>query len=342
MPISLTSLVQKEKPAPVLKGLAAVGSAQHDFGSVQQNAELRHNFILVNEADVPIRITGMKSSCSCTWAETNGNFVGSILKPKEKLTFPVFFHTGSLQNTANGKIRIDFQYQKKDPKLVNDGKLLLEVTSTILPDYRLEPQELKLGNIHALESQKAKATLRVVPDQLKTLDVLSIKPSSELLTAQIVSSGEKGYEVEVEFDASSLPETQEFSGHLVVETNSKTLPKGLVRVEATYYAPANINPSSIIVTSDKSGTVVEKIRIDTSVPSQLNSVVCGSGGLIRAAFDSVQKSDKHFLTLSIDPCREAEINETITLELSFFPLVGKSVTRSCPVSVYRFHQGEKP
>jgi hypothetical protein len=44
----------------------------------------------------------------------------------------------------------------------------------------------------------------------------------------------------------------------------------------------------------------------------------------------------------VDPCRGAEINETLTLKIVLFPAGGKSITQTCLVIIYHFHKGEKP
>jgi hypothetical protein len=177
MPLDPKMIVPIRK-LPTRKGLASVGSAVHDFGKVQQKEELRHDFVLTNEADVPIRVVAMQSSCSCTWAESNDTFVGSLIEPRQKIDFPLFIHTGTLQDKANGKITITYCFQSDDPKLAGEEKFTLEVNGTILPDYRIEPQNVRLGEVRALESQTAKAVFRVVPVQLKTLEIWNIEPSS--------------------------------------------------------------------------------------------------------------------------------------------------------------------
>ncbi|GHT11734.1 hypothetical protein FACS1894170_05700 [Planctomycetales bacterium] len=61
MPLDPAKIVPVQK-LPTRKGLAAIGSAMHDFGDIQQKTELRHDFVLTNESDVPIRIAGMQKS----------------------------------------------------------------------------------------------------------------------------------------------------------------------------------------------------------------------------------------------------------------------------------------
>jgi hypothetical protein len=274
----------KEQP-PIHGGLVVVGSAVHEFLPSGQKEELYHTFVLTNEAKVPLYIVGLKSSCGCTWAADNDQFVGSTLKPNDVFDFPVFLNTGTSQNHASGKIIISYRHETDDPKLAFEGKLLLEVSVPILPDYRIEPLEIDFGDINGLNVQHVKTTFQVIPDRLKNLVIKEVRPSIDILTTRILSSKESCYEIEVGLDVSSFTENRAFRGHLVIETNSETLPKGIAQVKAQYIAPVNIQPSSIVIPSDKEGTVNEEVLVFTSSPSQIISVDCGLSGFIHTVFD---------------------------------------------------------
>jgi hypothetical protein len=176
--------------------------------------------------------------------------------------------------------------------------------------------------------------------QLKTLEIVDIRSSSALFTVNILSSSTEGYEVEVTFDGSSLANSERVHGHLVIETNSETVPRGLVSLSASYVAPITTEPSFILISSDKEGTIQETVQIISSVPSQIRNVSESSTGLIRVEFDSALKTDEHFLTFSIDPCHDAAIDATITLEMVLFLAGGESIIQTVPVTIYRFQKGE--
>jgi len=324
-------------PRPARMGLTVLDSHTHHFGEVRQNTQLQHDFVLTNKVDVPIRILGMQSSCSCTWSESNDNFVGSTLAPGHKVDFPVFINTGTYQDKANGKINIIYRYQSDDPKWLGEEILTLEVTATILPDYRIEPQELKFGDILALESQTAKRSFRVTPVQMEMLEIIDIKPSSGLFTANIVSSGQ-GYEIEVAFDGSSLANSETVHGHLIIDTNSVTVPRGIVMLAASYVAPISTEPSYILISSDKEGIMKEKVQVVSSVPSQIRSVGKSSTDLVHVEFDSALKAEKHTITFTINPCRDAAIDETIPVEIVLFPAGRESIIQAVPVTLYRFYK----
>ena len=140
---------------PSRKGLIALDSPAHDFGEVRQNTQLRHDFVLTNNVNVPIRIVGMQSSCSCTWSESNNTIEESDIVPGQKVDYPVFINTCTYQDKASGKIIIIYRYQSDNPQWEGEEILALEVTATILPDYRIDPLNLSFGEIRALESQTA-------------------------------------------------------------------------------------------------------------------------------------------------------------------------------------------
>ena len=330
---------QSAPPLPVKGGLEVIGGNSYDFGEQPQKTELYNEFTLVNNSSVPIRFTGIQSSCGCTWAQDNDKIVGSRLGPNDYLDFIVFLSTGSQQTAASGKIRLDYRHETDDPNLAFEGKLILQVEATILPDYRMEPLELDFGEINGLDVQKVQKRLRITPEQLKSLVVDEIRPSIDVLTINIVSMDDNVYEAEVTLDVSSFTENRDLRGHLVVSTNSEAVPKGIVRVKAKYVAPVNVQPSAIIISSDQEGMVEEAILISTSSPSQLIRVDCGAESSVRAEYDSAHKSDRHTIKLIVAPCDDHS-DQTIRLELSLFPSSGESVLRSFPVSVYRFKKGD--
>ncbi len=227
---------------------------------------------------------------------------------------------------------------------------LLTVEATILPDYRIEPLEIDFGEINGLDPTglTKKASFRVTPDQLKTLEIAEVKPSIDILAAKILPLEKtESYEIEIELDLSSFTESRAFRGHVVVSTNSETLPKALVTIKAQYVSPVDIQPASLIISSEKSGTTEEEVRIFTSVPSILRRVNCGESCLIRAEFDTAQRSERHDIHLFVAPIeaeRTEDLDATIFVELELFPPNGESFSLSKPVSVYRFRnsiQGER-
>jgi len=322
------------------KGLAAIGSASHHFGEVKQNTELRHDFVLTNNVEVPIVVVGMKSSCSCTWSKNNDSFVGSTIEPGQKIDYPAFLNTGTFQDRASGTIAVIYRYQGDEPQWDGEEILTLEVVGKILPDYRIEPVDLSFGEVISLVSPIAKKHFRVTPMQMESLEIRDIKSSSSFYTVNIVSSGVEGYEVEVTFDGSSLGNSERIHGHLVIETNSKTVPSGLVNLSVSYIAPITIEPSFILIGSDKVGTVREQVQIFSSVPSQITKVDVSSTDLVRVEFDSATQADEHFIAFTIDPCRDTAIDATIPVEMTLFPPGRESVTQTFPVTLYRFQKGE--
>ncbi len=137
-------------------------------------------------------------------------------------------------------------------------------------------------------------------------------------------------------DVSSFTQSRAFRGHVVVTTNSEMLPKCLVPVKAQYLSPVDIQPSSIIVSSDRTGDVEEEFRIFTSCPSRLVRVVTNSQPIVRSEFAKDRLSETHSVKIFVAPSSESDIDATLLVELSLFPDQGESVTIKKNVSVYRF------
>ncbi|MDR1477773.1 MAG: DUF1573 domain-containing protein [Planctomycetaceae bacterium] len=329
-----------DKSSPSLGALKAVGSANHTFAPSGQDEEINHTFVLKNDANVPVFITGVRSSCGCTWVANKDSFVGSVLTPGEVLDFPVFVSTANAMGKVSGRVLISYRYQTCDLRPVFENNLLLEVTAPIMSAFRIEPPVIDFGNIDSLGAQYVTAMFRVIPNQSDAFEVKDIRPSVGLLATKVLSSKESCYEIEVRLCVSSFTEDQFFSGHVVVETNCEVLPKAVVPVRARYVAPVVGQPSAIVISSEKEGSVKKEVFVVTSLPSQIVRVAHGSSGFVRVEFDSEGKTGYHVVVISVDPCPMSEIDEKISLELMLFPPDGKSIEMSCPVSIYRFKKGE--
>jgi hypothetical protein len=315
-------------------------NGHHDFGAVRQKEVLVNIFKLTNKSSHTVRIVSLESSCGCTVAETKDELISNLVQPNSEINFPVSFSSGTAQDKIEGVIAIYYRLDtdKQDDDSVR--KLRISVIADILPDYLIEPYIVDFGKIDGLDSQKAKSQFRIIADQLKPLEINSIKPSNDFISAKIISSKDSVYDVEVGLDLSSMNKSQDFFGHLIVETNSKNVPKKIVKISAKYIAPVEVEPSSIIIPSTDEGTIDKTIQISTSVPSELSDIKYNSSK-IKITKELKLKSKLHNFKFSVAPSGQTDIDETISFELTLFPINGESVKRLTSISIYRFGKGEK-
>jgi hypothetical protein len=316
-------------------------SGFHDFGIVGQKETLRHNFILTNKSQIPLRIVGLESSCGCTVADTGKDFFNSAIKTNEKIDFPVVFSTGTGQGKIAATIAVYYQQVFEDPSIAPLRKSLVEVIATIKPDYQIEPYVIDLGKVNGLEVQKVYSKFSIITDQLETLDIKEIRPSTDAITTKLISHNGSKYEYEISLDVTSFVESQEFNGNIIIETNSKLIPQKLVKVCANYNAPISVTASSVIISSEEAGNVEKQILISTSVPSQLAEVETLPNRFVRVSFDAEEISKNHTVNFFVEPCLDADIDEKIVLNVTLFPIgEGKSVNKIIPITMFRFRKGK--
>jgi hypothetical protein len=190
-------------------------SGFHDFGIVGQKETLRHNFILTNKSQIPLRILGSESSCGCTVADTGKDFFNSAIKMDEKIDFPVVFSTGTGQGKIAATITVYYEQVLAEPSAAPLWSSQVEVIATIKPDYRIEPYEIDLGKINGLEVQKVNSKFSIIADQLETLEIKDIRPSTDTMTTKLISHDGSKFEYEISLDVTSFVATQEFNGNLI-------------------------------------------------------------------------------------------------------------------------------
>jgi len=277
----------------------------------------------------------MKSSCSCTWTEDSKKFVGCIIPAGEKVELPVRLNTGISQDEASGKIVIHYQHLTESKKSIYEDRLILEVRSTVKPDYRIDPEEIDFGEIDGYRSQKAEASFAITPVVFPYLELVNTRTSGDMLKATFLPNENNFYPIHVDFDLLTYNSTQQINGYIVVETNSKTMPNALIPVKAKYIAPAELFPDSIVIASDRNGDVSETICVMCSVDSKIIQIDCGKTGLIHSDFEEINKKE-HQVSLTISESGQSDLDEIIRIDLELLSDREKSFSKSLFLPVYRF------
>ncbi len=320
-------------------GLVVVGAGVHNFGERHQEELLTHSFSLVNQADVPIRITGFKTSCSCVVAGRDEELGKKTLAPGDTFALPVRFTTGAVQGVASGGIFVHYGEVTGTSELVNQNYLSLLVQAQVIPDYRISPRKVDFGVVDGLAIQQVYRTIRVVPEAAPNLEILDITPSNDVISAQLLpkKGGDTGFEIQIGLDVSKFTQSRSFNGWFFLSTNNEKLPKARVEVHAKYIAPAYAEPDILVIGSNERGEVKREVRVTTSRPSQVHKFRCTSGdSSVRVEFSGQEPASEHILQLFVPPCREEPLDSELELELSLFSDDGKSLFRTLRVPVHRF------
>ncbi len=315
------------------------GAQLHDFGKCRQDDVLTHEFVLVNSGPAPLKVTDIISSCGCVVSLKDKHSVAEAIAPGATVAIPVRFKVGGVQSTATA--RIDVRYQsvadkKEVLKQSETDQLSLLVSADVIPDYRITPRELNLGEIDGLVKDRANGTIRVTSEAIDA-DIQGIHTSCEELRAKIISTANHGkeFEIAVELDASKFVQNRSFVGSLTLDTNSERLPRALIPIIAKFNSPIAIEPESVEIGSNERGEVRRKIIVTTSKPAQIRNAQCESSAL-RVECDNSRISQKHTVWLEIKPCQSAPLDTKLTLELEIFSHQEKNGVRRATVPVYRF------
>lgn len=326
----------KGEPSP--SGLVVVGAGVHNFGECHQEELLTHSFSFVNQADVPIRITGFETSCSCVVAGRDKELGSKTLAPGDTFVLPVRFTTGDVQGLASGGISVHYGEVAGTSELVNQNYLSLLVQAQVIPDYRITPRKVDFGVVDGLAIQQVYRTIRVVPEAAHNLEILDVTSSNDMISAQLLpkKDGDAGFEIQVSLDISKFTQSRSFNGWFFLSTNNEKLPKARVGVHAKYVSPMYAEPDMIVIGSNERGEVKREVRVTTSLPSRVHKYRSTSGDPpVRVEFSSQEPASEHILQLFVPPCREEPLDSELELELSLFSDDGKSLFRTLRVPVHR-------
>ncbi len=325
----------------VPQDLTVDGPAIHDFGVCRQGDILNHEFPLFNYSNQTIDIVELRSSCSCMVPGGEDGFKAEQIPPHGKVMLPVRFAIGGSQGTAAARLLVF--YQSEDSK--DREHLDLRVQATIQPDYLIEPRTVDFGEIDSLVQREVVRTVQVTPVAAKNLVVHSAISTNDLIATRIIPSnqGDSGYSIEVAIDASKLTNEEKLESSLVVETNSKRLPKALVSLRGKHRTPASINPEVVIVESDEQGEVSKNVSIQTGLPSQILSAQCTASKSMRIEFDGNLVSKEHRIQLTVLSSEFGHIECNVEFEVIFALNDSTSTRKTLRVPVYRFvpqdHEG---
>lgn len=331
----------KKSAAPPIG--VVVDNSMHDFGECHQGEELSHTFIVTNQMDVPVKVLKAISSCSCIVAGEGGVLPDTSIAPHGTLQIPVRFNTDARQEVASGRVvvyyRLETESADSSPRQFFD----LRLRADVIPDYLITPRELDFGEIDGLSTQHVTRTLQVTPKDAKGTVIEKVSTTSDFITARVLprSDNNESYEIEVSLDVSGFPESRSLNGSLVISTDSKRLPKAVVRVRAKYLAPVTIEPTMVVIESNQEGEVIRDLRVSSSRPSMIRAV-SSRNKAIRAEFDGRQKSRDHRLRLLVAPCRQKALDDELKIELELLPDAdgGNKLIRTFTVFVYRFLKKE--
>lgn len=314
-----------------------VDSDIRDFGERRPGETLSHTFVLTNPTHWPVKIVQAVSSCSCTVIDQDGYSPGTTIPPHGNLEIPVSLRTQARQDLVSGRVTINYRMLSPVEEPAAEKSIVLRVSATMLPDYRVTPLSFDLGNVDALSTTSTTRTIDVTPLANQQVTVQQVRAASDFLSTRLLPSREndKTQRIEVTLDTSHFVNSRRFDGNVIITTNSEQRPTVVVRVYGEYVAPATAVPDAVIIASDETGDVQRELVVFTSQPSRIQSVTAPTSD-IRARFDpDASAVMEHRIALAV-ASQDKDVNAQVHIDLKLYPNGAESVVRTLSVPVHRF------
>jgi hypothetical protein len=170
-----------------------VNGERHNFGTMDRNETLRHDFTIRNDGDAPLKLERGKTSCKCTVSK----LIQDKLLPGQEATIELEWTASNSETT----------FEQNAEFLTNDPQrpiVYLSVYGEVTDVVRAEPGEVAVGEIAASEGGEATFKIygyrdepvtieKVVWSSAGTADFFEIKhepvPADKLPPKQPVKSG---------------------------------------------------------------------------------------------------------------------------------------------------------
>lgn len=324
------------------RGLLVVGSEEHDFGEHRPGEVLTHAFSLVNTTEAPVEIVQFTTSCSSCFSIENARELRvKPIAPGETVAVSVRFTVLGIQDTVSGGAIVGYRLASDPPGEGAPRSLTLHVRASVLPDFRISPSELDFGLIDGLSVQQVSRTIRITPAAEK-VQLEKVSTPSGFLTTEIVrtkgrdSSNDSGFDVRVTLNVSRFAQSRPIDGSLIIATDSKRVPSVLVPVRGEYVAPAQVEPSILVLGSDEDGEVKRELKVVSSKPSRIRAVSCAEADRVSIRFDDARVAPVHQLVVTVKPAPDRWLDSYLDVEVNIRADNGESITRKVRVLIHRF------
>ncbi len=313
----------------------SVTPTDFNFGKVRQGETLKHTFRLRNGGDVAIVVTKADSSCGCT---TVKDLQGRVIPARGEVEVPVSLKTGIADGPESGRITLYFRSAAQADAPIHFA--LARVAADVEPDYRVRPTLIEFGKIE--DAHPVTRTVRLRPEAQADVKIDRLFCTNESFSARQVAApaGVRDLYVEVTFSGQSLWKTGPIEGITSIETSSTRNPIAQVLSRVQFVAPIEIEPASIVVGPDASGSVEREIRIVAARPVRIAALRSTEPAIRLAAIGPNEgRALKVRATISGDDPRHA-INAEIAIDLAPTTGTDANEARTVKIPIHRLASKE--
>jgi len=213
-----------------------------DYGTVRQAEVVQHDFRLVNRSTNGARIVAMQASCSCTLVPEG--LLGKVIKPSEKLLFPLTFNTGSRYGSQESWVEV---------ALVSKGARYVAraiLRGEIKEDFLIMPSAVDFGMLRP--GQRASRSVILRPKAVTKLDVKVVEQAHGPFDVSVREQEGDGStcrncEVSITFQASKCTSRETISDTINLTTSSKRVPVVSIPVSARIAPDIEISPEVVVL-----------------------------------------------------------------------------------------------
>lgn len=199
----------------------AVSEDVHDFGTIDQAAEVMHVFVVRNEGRQPLEITEVTTTCGCTATVLDRKVIPAGEEARIEATF----------NSGTGK----GSFKKAITIYSNDASspTRLHVTGTIQPLLRVDPEVIVMGDLAPGFTETVTVTVSPARPGVP-LELSKPRTAAAGITMSEpvrVSDPPGSYRFDVTVDPSRFTGSASI-GNIIADTGLEAMPRVNVRVMA--------------------------------------------------------------------------------------------------------------
>jgi hypothetical protein len=311
------------------RGLSFDANA-HEFGDVEQNEVLTHDFTLRNNCTYPVEIVQTTATCICT---TVDDLAGREIAAGGSMAIPVTLRTKEADEHLASRVTVYCRRAGSDapPTLFQD----LMVSAKVQPDYWVRPLMADFGEVD--DDQPRTTIVRLRPHRMPSVAVEHIEPGHRAFAARVLDerTSEGDLQIELTFHGIALTQSGVVQAPLRIDTTSPKRPHVTILAKATFESPVVVEPDAVVIPSDAAGPVARDILVTGTKPLHLTGVASSHEKVTATA---AQDSPTRWrIRLSVP----GDLHETgLAAELRFRAVGAHSTTaregRDVTIPIYRF------
>lgn len=297
----------------------------YDFGTVNQGAEVNHDFVIKNEGNADLVIQRVHAACGCTASAPSQNIVAA----GEQAVISVKFDTAGFSGDKLKTVRV-YTSDMDSPSSI------LTLKGTIEPDVMVEPRRVFFDNIvrGSTTIEPIEVVVRVREGSKST--ITSVKAFSQYISVTELSSGPKERRLKIAVD--STAPVGELRDRIVIGITGTRQSSINIPVLAVVGGTVMVTPSVVSMGVIEGTEPLERtVKIQSRGGEAVNvTSVTSTHPAISTDLKSGVGKKAHDLTIKVDPSkvtRDLRATVVINTDSKEEPSVSLSVYGTLPPKV---------